>query len=538
VGELQITLADGRRLRHTLGDRPETMGRDAACDIPIDDPSASRRHARFTPMGTGTAVEDLDSKNGTLVNDIPCEQARRLNDMDRVLVGSTLVVFRDTLGMSAGSVIIADNLTETHATKYLSADKELRLSKQRLEMIYDLTGRLTKLRDRDQLLEDALDICFETLKFERGAVGIRREGGRAVDWPVVRNLRGAEGELTISGSLLSRALERGERAIFTDSGGGMADPTVSMVQHGIRSAMCVPLIQDKDILGVIYGDRTSTSTAYTDEDIDFFAGIAQQVTIGLINCRLMRDQAQMIRLNHDIDLARRIQTGLFPTDLPNRKDLRMAALNEPGARVSGDYYDVFEREDGRVWCLIADVTGEGVAAAMLMANLQAGVRLTIADAEDPATLLRRWNTLIYQNTDPSKFITCVLILLDPARRQMHYAGAGHCPPLLIHHTDQRVTPVEEESTFPLGVVEDADFETRTVELGDGPVTVFGYTDGVFEAMDLEQNAFGMDRLYELLAEHAEPNPTAIIKHVRKRVAAFAGAAAQSDDITMLAATLL
>ena len=126
----------------------------------------------------------------------------------------------------------------------------------------------------------------------------------------------------------------------------MSDPTVSMVQHGIRSAMCVPLMQGKDILGVIYGDRTSTSKVYTDEDIDFFAGIAQQVTIGLINCKLMRDQEQMIRLNHDIDLARRIQKNLFPTDLPNRADLRVAALNEPGARVSGDYYDVIERDDG------------------------------------------------------------------------------------------------------------------------------------------------------------------------------------------------
>jgi len=525
-------------MRHTLSDGAETIGRDAGCEIPIDDPSASRRHARFTTTPDGVSVQDLGSKNGTLINDIPCERSCRLNDMDRVLVGSTLIVFRSISATTASGVVIADPLTETHATKYLSADKDLNLSKQRLEMIYELTGRLTTLRNRDQLLEDAMNICFETLQFERGAVGIRREGSRAVDWPVVRNLRGVEGELTISGTLLTRALERGERAIFTDAGGAMADPTVSMVQHGIRSAMCVPLIQEKDVLGVIYGDRTSTSTAYTDEDIDFFAGIAQQVTIGLINCKLMKNQEQMIRLNHDIDLARRIQTGLFPTELPNRKDLKLAALNEPGARVSGDYYDVIEREDGKVWWLIADVTGEGVAAAMLMANLQAAVRLSIVDADDPAKLLSRWNKLIYTNTDASKFITCVLVLMDPAARLMHYAGAGHCPPLLVNHENKSVIPVEDAATFPLGVVEDAEFATCSLDLGDGPVTVFGYTDGVIEAMDLEQNAFGTDRLVELLAAHTEPNPSAMIKQVRKRVAGFAGAAPQSDDITMLAATLL
>ncbi len=539
MGHLLITLADGRRTRHELGRTPKTVGRDAVCDIPIADPSASRCHARFVPQGDNAQVEDLGSKNGTLLNDIPCEGSHTLHDGDRVVVGSTLIVFKATATSStAASVVIADNLTESHATKYVSGDKNLILSKQRLEMIYALTGRLTRLRSRDDLLEEAMNICFETLQFERGTIGIKRESDRAVDWPVVRNLRGAEGELTISRSLLARALEHGERAIFTDAGGAPSDPTMSMVQHGIRSAMCVPLKQDDEILGVVYGDRTSTATPYTDEDIDFFAGIAQQISIGLINSRLMRDQERMARLNHDIDLARRIQTGLFPTELPHTDRFRVAALNEPGARVSGDYYDVIERDDGRVWCLVADVTGEGVAAAMLMANLQAAVRLTIDETDDPGALFKRWNNLIYRNTDASKFITALLLLVDPESRTMCYASAGHCPPILMHHNDTPPTMIEGESTFPLGVVEDAEFATNTVDLGAAPVTIFGYTDGIIEAMDMDQNAFGTDQLLMMLAEQTDPNPTAIIKQVRKRVSAFAGAAAQSDDITMLAAALL
>lgn len=536
--ELLITLADGRRERHDIGNTPKTVGRDGDCDIPIADPSASRCHARFVPNGDTALIEDLGSKNGTLLNDIPCEGSRKLEDGDRVLVGSTLIVFKtDTTSSGPGSVVIADNLSETHATKYLSGDKNLILSKKRLEMIYALTGRLTRLRSRDELLDEAMDICFETLQFERGAIGIKREHDRAVDWPVVRNLHGVEGELTISRTLLARAMEHGERAIFADAAGAPSDPTMSMVQHGIRSAMCVPLKQDDEILGVVYGDRTTTGTPYTDEDIDFFAGIAQQISIGLINSRLMRDQERMVRLNRDIDLARTIQTGLFPTKLPHSDRLRVGALNEPGARVSGDYYDVIVRDDGRVWCLVADVTGEGVAAAMLMANLQAAVRLTIGDTDDPGALFRRWNNLIYHNTDPSKFITAILLLVDPDARNMSFASAGHCPPILIHHNNAPPTMIEGESTFPLGVVEDADFATSTVDLGTHPVTVFAYTDGVIEAMNVEQDAFGTDRLLTLLTQQTEPNPNAIIKQVRKRVSAFAGAAAQSDDITMLAAAL-
>ena len=298
--ELAITLADGRSIRHKLDRKPVVVGRDADCDLPIDDPSASRHHARFSWSAAGYIVEDLASKNGTLVNDAPCTH-EPLRDGDRILIGSTLAYFRDETDQSTErrstlSVHISEEETATHATRYVSRDRQLLLSQQRLEMIYELSERLTTLQSRDQLLESALQICCDALKFERGAIGVRRPNERHLDWPVVHNLPGGEGELRISRTLLNRALEHGERAIFTEDSAGGGDPTVSMVQQGIRSAMCVPLLAGDTTLGVIYGDRTTTSTTYSDEDIDFFAGIARQVSIGLINCRLVEEQREMVRL--------------------------------------------------------------------------------------------------------------------------------------------------------------------------------------------------------------------------------------------------
>lgn len=537
MAELIITLTDGRLLRHTLGNRPETIGRDAGCDIPIDEPSTSRRHARFTPTPKGYIVEDLGSKNGTLVNEEPCT-SRTLQNGDQIAIGSVLVEFADAPTgdeVRPGSVIISDEPPTTHATRYLSRDQQINLPQRRLQMIYELSERLTTLQSQAQLLENAMDICFETLQFERGAIGVRRQDQRALDWPVVRNLRGAEGELSISRSLLSRALQHGERAIFTDTGAGNTDPTVSMVQHGIRSAMCVPLVRREQTVGVIYGDRISTSASYTNEDIDFLAGIAQQVTIGLINSWLVKEQEQMARLQHDIDLARHIQTELFPATLPNRENLRVAALNDPGQRVSGDYYDVVEKDDGRVWCLVADVTGEGAAAALLMANLQAAVRVTIQDVDDPAELLTRWNSLIYRNTHSSKFITCVLVLIDPASHRIDFATAGHCPPLLVRGDQGPPEELVITPTYPLGVVEEAQYTTEHVELGPEECTLFCYTDGVPEAMNLQGQAFGMQRLLDLLRDRRDVNPQALVKQARKSVTSFAAGADQSDDITILAA---
>jgi len=533
MAELHITLSDGRQVRFKLGNQQQTIGRDATCEIAIDDPSASRRHARFTPTAKGYVVEDLGSKNGTLVNDASCRSAE-LRDGDRIALGAAVAVFHEDVARSQGGVVISDlNASESHATRYVSREKELMLSQRRLQMIYELSERLTTLQGRDILLENAMDICFETLQFERGAIGLRQRQGRGVDWPVVRNLRGSEGELTISRSLFSRALEHGERAIFTDIGSGSADPTVSMVQHGIRSAMCVPLLDRDGTLGVVYGDRISTSTRYAEEDIDFLAAIARQVTIGLINCRLMEDQEQMIRLNRDLDLARNIQTALFPAKLPQSDSLKVAALNEPGQRISGDYYDVIERPDGRCWCLIADVTGEGIAAALLMANLQAAVRVTIDETDDPGVLLTRWNKLICRNTTASKFITCVLALIDPANRRVRFANAGHCPPLLVR-ASTAPTEAPVESHYPLGIDENADYQSGEIELGAEPVVFFCYTDGVIEAMNTDGEHFELSRLIEAFGPRTDLNPTALVKNVRKSVTSHVGSARQSDDITMLA----
>jgi sigma-B regulation protein RsbU (phosphoserine phosphatase) len=534
VAELLITLADGRTIRQPLTGNALVAGRDPTCDLFIDDPSTSRKHARFSRSSDGYLVEDLGSKNGTYVNDAPC-QMHILRNGDHVLLGSVLVVFSENGGSEPPSVVIEEDAPTTHATRYVTSNKRLLLSQRRLEMIYDLSERLTTLQSQDRLLDDAMNICFETLQFERGAIGVRRTNQRALDWPVVRNLRGAGGELTISRTLLNRALEHGERATFTAGGLTNADPTVSIVQHGIRSALCVPLIHRDQILGVIYGDRTSSAAAYSNEDVDFLAGIAQQISIGLINTRLMEEQRQTARLHHDLDIARKIQTGLFPRELPNRDGLRMAALNEPGQRISGDYYDVIETSDGRVWCLVADVSGEGISAALVMANFQAAVRVTIDETDDPGELMTRWNRLLCSNTDPSKFITALCSLIDPRNHVIRFASAGHLPPLLIRMTSGSVEPLDrEEHDFPLGISADAAYSTTELSVGPEPFVLYGYTDGIIEAMDAEGNQFGLDRLVMSLAEHRGLTMPALVKQVRKAVTQFVGPAAQSDDITMLA----
>lgn len=536
MAELIIKLGGGGSRRHKLTAVPHLIGREQSCDVFIDDPGTSRRHTRITPAGGAFVVEDLGSKNGTLVNGLAVT-SQTLVDGDIITVGSVEMEFSDTSDAPSRSVVVTEDHKSTDlATTYTSRNRELLLSQRRLEMIYELSERLNTLRhDLGALLEDALAICFETLGFERGAVALRRKGDRGVDWPVVRNLESSDGELTISGSLLRRALERGERAIFTETEDGEFDPTVSMVQLGIRSAMCVPLMQENEVLGVIYGDQTRSSSSYVQEDIDFLAGIARQVSIGIVNHRLVEEQKRLVRFQHDIDLARKIQIELFPPEVPARGNFKAAGLNDPGNRVSGDYYDVVELDDGRVWLLIADVTGEGVAAALLMANLQAAARVTLRQSDDPGALLESWNDLICSNTDSSKFITCLLALVDPRCRSVHIASAGHPIPLILQAGGGRLFDYSVDANYPLGVVDGAKFTSDVIEPGFGQFLLVGFTDGVTEAMNPDHEQFGSDRMVEALVAAGSLEPQALVGRLRKAVSRFAAGAPQSDDITLLAA---
>jgi sigma-B regulation protein RsbU (phosphoserine phosphatase) len=533
--ELLIKLPDGRSFTHELGTLTEIIGRDRSCDIFVDDPSTSRRHARFTPTPEGYVIEDLGSKNGLLVNGEP-RVSHLMQHLDTIAIGSVEVECRDPRKTEpATSVVMAedDDLATSRATSYASRSPNLNLPQRRLEMIYNLSDRLVRLRSQDELLSEVLAIGFDTLHFERGAVGVLRSDRRVLEWPVVRNLYGSEGELTVSGTLVRRAIEHGERAIFTDQ--ESFDPTMSIVQHGIRSAMCVPLMHGDEVLGVIYGDRTSTSATYTQEDIDFLAALARQASIGLFNCRLLEEQKQLARLNRDIDLARRIQTDLFPAELPERPELTVAAFNQPGNRVSGDYYDVLETREGRLWLLMADVMGEGVAAALVMANLQAAVRVTTEGRDDPGPLLARWNNLICRNTQTTRFITCLLAVYEPHGRELRIASAGHHLPLIYRGRETDPIPLDYEPGFPLGVVENAEFATWELGLKDDSFLYVAYTDGVIEAMNAQQELFGTARLLEAMNQARSSGPQSIVREVRRAVSKFVGGAPQSDDITLLAA---
>ena len=177
-------------------------------------------------------------------------------------------------------------------TRFIPSSQRLDLNQQRLDLIIGLAERLSGTFDRKQLLNQALDACCESLKFERGLIALKTPRGEP-ELPVTHNMqRDENGAYKVSRTLINRALIDGERAIVnnpaTDLAGNISE---SLIRFPICSALCVPIQHRDEILGVIYGDQITTGTVYNDQDVDFFAAIAQQVGLGLANLRMMREHA-------------------------------------------------------------------------------------------------------------------------------------------------------------------------------------------------------------------------------------------------------
>lgn len=533
MASLVIHFPDGHTEEHDL-DRPSHMvGREVGCEFVVPDQSISRRHARVFPDQHGRFyVEDNRSKNGTLLNGQPITRHALKHD-DRITLGAIELVFRaDPHSDASTQVVLADEPSHAEAASFASPSQKEVLPQERLDQLSGLIERLTRLRDRKGLLEDVMDICFKTLDFERGLIALKHPRGTDPEWPVIRNLKAdGTGRLEISRTLVNRAMEQGDRSIINDPVVDMVDPTVSMTEFHILSAMCVPIRFQDDILGVIYGDRVSSTAKYTQADVDFLAALARQLSIGLTNIRLLEEHERVLQLEAELTLARKIQTELYPKEPLRRDKIEVHGWNEPGRQVSGDYYDVIELDDGRVAVVIADVVGKGVAAALLTANLQATARVTLPNVTSLSALVVRWNQLICANTDASKFITALVGVIDPATRHLEFVTAGHFPPCLIERSGQ-VTELPAEGHLPLGVWPTETFVAQEVTL-PADATLFLYTDGIPEALRADNEQYGDDRLIDVLRANSDASPEELIQAVRDSVRTFVGNAPQSDDITLM-----
>lgn len=238
---------------------------------------------------------------------------------------------------------------------------------------------------------------------------------------------------------------------------------------------------------------------------------------------------QKRRLEAELELSHKVQKALLPQQLPAIPGLRVAAFIQPAEVVGGDYFDFFRYGDGTHGLAIADVMGKGLPASMLMASLQAALRVMVPEHDSPVEVVRRLNALFCHNVHLIKFITLFLARYDPHTRLLEYCNAGHHPPILL----QRQSKVKwlKPTGAAIGLTENFTFAVDTVKLEAGDVLLL-YTDGLTEARNAHDEEFGEERLAQLVEAHAGSSPQTLLDALRAALYQFAGTAPH-DDITIV-----
>jgi sigma-B regulation protein RsbU (phosphoserine phosphatase) len=300
--------------------------------------------------------------------------------------------------------------------------------------------------------------------------------------------------------------------------------------ESIQSLLCVPMIVKSALRGVLTVYNKKALGQFTEEDQRLLAIIAAQSAQVVENARLHEMEQSLIRMQEEVRLAARIQIDLLPKSPPTTSGYDIAGKSVPAQVVGGDYFDFMAMPGGRYGVTLGDVSGKGMPAALLMANLQATLRGQTLAGGSVHECISRSNNLLCESTNAEKFVTLFYSVLDPGSKTLTYCNAGHDAPMVIR-ADGSSDRLNTGGVV-LSILEDFPYEEETVPFGPGDLMVV-YSDGISEAMDPADVQFGEARIAEIIGRERHRTSAEIIESLVTAVRAHAGTAPQMDDMTLV-----
>ena len=296
----------------------------------------------------------------------------------------------------------------------------------------------------------------------------------------------------------------------------------------------VPVFQNKELLAFVLIGDFDTSQDFLGSDLNFVQTLINVIVVALENKKLLKERVDRERLQRDMELAVEVQGMLIPRRLPKTGALEVGATYLPNENIGGDYFDFIKINANEfLWC-IADASGKGVSAALLMANLQASLRAWASVESNLIKVTERLNEIVFSNTNGERFITLFLGLYNENTRELQYVNAGHNPSVLI--TDGEVKFLREGSTI-IGAFDTLPvIKVGTATLSPGSI-IFNYTDGLVESPN-EDVYISEDELVTHLLQSSHLEVDGINENILKRIQVENKAKMDSDDITLLTLRVL
>jgi phosphoserine phosphatase RsbU/P len=542
TGELLVS-GPGTDERIPLNPKGMLIGRSAECQVVLESTRVSRQHAMLykDPFGRWV-VQDLASRRGVQVGGQTVKSCP-VQPGEKIVIGPYTLAIHEEMGrqlmgdpraMSTSTI-----LTEDSHVQETPAESPSPLSVNRVEQLSQFLETLLALSNSRQLYGEACRLL--------------------AGWPgtiaaVVRLTLKAGGARHGSETLACQACDTGKHATFVPQKLHLSRRVLEAVrvsakpvwasnvgtspgQIGLtatddanpRMVFCAPIAEGGDARDVLYLD---VPAGLRSPDLfDFVRLAASQVAMVRRSLLWAEAKAEREVIDRQLAMAREVQQRFVDASLRKVEGMDLAACYNPALWVGGDYYDVWRMKDGRLAFAVGDVSGKGLPAAMIMANLQASLRAVTAFCDDPSQTMEEVRSQLVQHLAENIFITLVLGFFDPRSGQLRYVNAGHILPLLFG-SSRSVQPLGKPSSPPIGSIEGA-FQACVEEIPphSGLVVV---TDGVTEMTSPDGELFGFQRLREVVAAAKAGTANELVTAITDSTTRFRGNQPQPDDFTVLA----
>ena len=443
---LRFIRGDATGLVYPLRHQSYLLGRNSECDIVLNSVSVSRHHARIFYQNGAYLIEDMGSRNGTMVNSSPVTQPSELKHRDRICICDVLLLFladgheNDRSGYEDFQAKIEDTGEDEHSSVLMtynmlgepvakaSAEAKLRA----MVAIGKNLGEPGRLED---VLLRILDSLFDIFpQAERGVIVLRDVKTGTLDAKALKQRDPKRLDVRLSRTILQNAIGTRQAILSADVVHDERFSTSDSVSISpIRSVMCVPRLgQNQEVLGVTQLDASTVAKQFDAADLEILASVSGLVAIAIQNAQLMEAALADASHQREMEVAHRVQRGLLPAGRPECAEYEFFDHYAPARQLGGDYYDYVSLASGHLAIVLADVAGKGVSAALVMAKLSADMKYLLAMYSDPVDVVSDLNNHFCDVRWDDSFVTMVVAILDQATHRLTLVNAGHLLPVLCH----------------------------------------------------------------------------------------------------------
>jgi len=301
----------------------------------------------------------------------------------------------------------------------------------------------------------------------------------------------------------------------------------------LRASLIVPLVFQDKVIGMLNLGEKKSGKFYKREDIDLLHAVSNQGAVAIENARLFQENLEKQRMEEELNIARDLQTSMLPATCPQIEGLEIAAFSLSAREVGGDFYDFIEIGPDTVGFVIGDVTGKSVSGALVMSASRSVFRMLSEEELGVGESMIRANKRIKKDIKSGMFVALLYAILNSQDKNLSLCSAGQTQPIHLSAQKKEARLIETQGdTFPLGILDDAQYEETRFQLQPGDKIVF-YTDGIVEAMNEQKEMFGFDRLLNVIRSSGTKTAESLLQEINDRVKEFSGNADQHDDLTVL-----